>query len=54
MFGRTVRHLASAGAEGLPDFTGSQIDLSAAHALLDAFRTADQPIAVEDVNMMKG
>jgi len=51
MFGRAVRHLASAGAEGLPDFTGSELDLSAADALLEAFRTADQPIAIEDVTV---
>ncbi len=51
MSGRAVRHLASAGAEGLPDFTGSELDLSSAHKLLEAFRTADQPIAIEDVTV---
>jgi hypothetical protein len=51
MFGRTLRHLASAGAEGLPDFTGSELDLSGAHKLLESFRTADQAIAIEDVTV---
>ena len=46
---KTIRHLASAGAQGPPDFTGKLLDLSGASGLLEAFRTADQVIAIEDV-----
>jgi hypothetical protein len=46
---RTVRHLASAGVRGPPDFTGEFLDLSGANTLVEAFRTADQAIGIEDV-----
>ena len=48
---RTIRHLASAGAQGPPDFTGKHLDLAGAAGLLEAFRTADQVIAIEDVTV---
>ena len=46
---RTVRFVASAGAEQRKDFTGHLIDLTEARDLLDALREGEHAVVIEDV-----